>query len=186
EKQLLIVEDLGVPKEEVQQFVEQADLPYKLIWDGQSANADSVEALVTVKKAIGKDELKKYPNLKVIAVAFTGFDSVDMEAADKKGVAVYNVPAYSTNSVAELTIALTISLLRKIPEVQGALYNDELNLAPGIELAGRTVGVLGTGTIGLTVAKVFRALNCKVIGWSRTEKDEFKQLGGRYVSNKKE
>lgn len=185
-KQLLIIEDLGTSKEDVQQLVAQAELPYELIWNQNSARADSVEALVTVKKTIGKDLLNKYPKLKVIAVAFTGFDSVDIEVANKKGIAVYNVPAYSTNSVSELAIALTISLLRKIPEVQSALHNDDWAVPPGLELAGRTVGVLGTGTIGLTVAKVFKALNCKLIGWSRTQKDEFKQLGGRYIADKKE
>ena len=120
----------------------------------------------------------------MIAVAFTGYDSVDLEYCSSKNIAVYNVPSYSTNSVAELAITLAISLLREIPKGNEVIRKGQWDLGrPGIELSGKTVGICGTGAIGIRAAEIFRVLGCKIIGWSRTERREFTELGGKYVSS---
>lgn len=185
-KQLLILEDLGIPKADFVGHAMNADLPYEIVWEEDSADPEKVEALVTVKKKIDAKLLKKFPNVSFIGVAFTGYDSVDLKACKEKEIAVYNVPAYSTDSVTELTVGLSIALLREIPRVQNRLLNGKWDTAPGIELAGKTIGIFGTGKIGITVAKVFKALNCELIAWSRSEQSEFTDLGGRYISDKNE
>lgn len=185
-KQLLILEDLGIPKADFAGHTMNADLPYEIVWEEDSADPEKVEALVTVKKQIDAKLLKKFPNVSFIGVAFTGYDSVDLKACKEKEIAVYNVPAYSTDSVTELTIGLSIAMLREIPRAQNQLLNGKWDTAPGIELAGKTIGIFGTGKIGITVAKVFKALNCKLIAWSRSEQSEFTDLGGCYISDKNE
>lgn len=183
-KQLLILEVLGIPKTDFHDLTENANLSYNLIWEEAKANPEQVEVLVNVKKEIDKSLLEKYPNVKLIAVAFTGYDSVDLEYCKTKNIAVYNVPAYATNSVTELAVGLVIALLREIPESNEIIRSGKWKLSPGLELFGKTVGILGTGTIGINTAKVFKALGCKLIGWSRTEQEEFKDLGGEYISDK--
>lgn len=172
--QLLIIEDLGIPKSAFEKLAQKKGLKHEIVWHKEKANTDLVEILVNVKQPIGAEMMEKYPNLKMIAVAFTGFDSVNMTVAKEKQIAVYNVPSYSTKSVTELAVGLSISLLRRIPEVEKDLHSENWNVAPGLELSGRTVGIMGTGEIGLQTAKVFNALGCKLLGWSRTERKELR------------
>ncbi len=183
-KQLLLLEDLGIPKNEFEKLVASAAWPYELIWESEDALAEQVEVLITIKKTVDQSVLNQYPNLKMVAVAFTGFDHVDLSACRQKNIAVYNVPDYSTYSVAELAIGHTIALLRAIPTAHHHIQAKKWQLQPGLELAGKTVGILGTGKIGLATAHIFKAFGCKLIGWSRSEKEEFIALGGEYISEK--
>jgi lactate dehydrogenase-like 2-hydroxyacid dehydrogenase len=176
-----ILEELGVKRSEL------AFSGHTLTWyDGYVDNI-SVEVLVTVKKKLGPSELSEYPNLKMIAVAFTGYDSVDLNHCRENNIAVYNVPAYSTNSVAELAVGLAISLLREIPKGNKFIREGNWDLGrPGNELYGKIVGIAGTGTIGLRTAQIFRVLGCKIAGWSRTKRKEFTDLGGTYFESLEE
>lgn len=184
QKQILIIDDLITPKQDFENSVKNSNLDYDVIWQEQEATPDKVEIIVTVLKKIGKEFLENYPNLKIIAVAFTGYDSVDMEYCREQDIAVYNVPKYSTNSVVELTIALTIAVLREITKGNTIIHNEKWSLNPGIELFGKTVGIVGTGEIGVATANIFKAFGCKLIGWSRSENDAFKDIGGIYVTEK--
>jgi len=74
--------------------------------------------------------------------------------------------------------------LREIPKSDKIIRSGKWNLKPGFELFEKTIGILGTGKIGINTAKVFKALGCNLIGFSRTEKQEFKDLGGKYFSDK--
>lgn len=143
-----------------------------------------VIGIVNVKKALEASFLSRFASLRFISVAFTGYDSVDGEWCRNNQIAVYNVPEYSTHSVAELTIALTISLLRDIPKGNSIIHNGGWALqSPGIELHGKTIGIVGTGAIGTTVASLFKAFGCHIIGWSRTQRAPFMDLGGNYVDS---
>ncbi|MCO6497054.1 MAG: hypothetical protein J5I50_05265 [Chitinophagaceae bacterium] len=185
-KQLLIIEDLGIPHEVFENTANGLGLDYNIIWDINLAESDTVEILVNVKKKIDESLINRFPNLKMIGVAFTGYDSVDVETCKRKGIAVYNVPAYSTQSVAELAVGLAIALLREIPKADWQIRQNKWELRPGNDLNGKVVGILGTGAIGLATAKIFKAIGCPLIGWSRTEKEELKNLGGIYFSDLKE
>lgn len=181
QKQLMILEDPAVPKSLFEQLVAAAQLPYRVVWVDEETEPELVEVLVTVKKPVDQTVIEKFTNLKMIAVAFTGFDSIDMAACRQAGVAVYNVPDYSTNSVAELTVGLAVSLLRQIPAGNQAMRNGHWNVPAGFDLAGKKVGIVGTGRIGMKTAAIFRAMDCQLLGWSRSKKQEFIELGGSYA-----
>ncbi len=182
-QRVLFLQSLGVEREFIQGLVSQAGLPVSIEW-GKWQDVQSpaeVVGIVTVQARVDEETLDRFPNLRVIAVAFTGYDCLDLAACRRRGVAVYNVPAYSTDSVAELTLALTIGLLREIPRADRSIRTGGWKLdRHGTELAGKTVGIVGTGAIGLRVASLFKAFRCELIGWSRTERGEFVELGGAY------
>jgi len=120
-KQILILEDLGISKE---LFVSlSVDLPYSFVWNIDEVDAESLEGIITIKTKVDKSLLSLFPNVKFIAVVFTGYDCVDTELCKQKQISVYNVPTYSTNSVAELTLGLAISLLRQIPKSNTIIRN---------------------------------------------------------------
>ena len=175
QKQILILADLGIPLVDFQKITSQSELNFDFISDNHiSAN---VEGIITIKTTVDKQLIEKYPNLKFIAVAFTGYDCVDLSICKQKNISVFNVPAYSTNSVAELAVGLAISLLREIPTAINIVQSGKWNLKPGLELSGKKIGILGTGEIGTTTAKYFKTFGCEILGWSRSEREEFKKYG---------
>ena len=186
QQQILIIEQLGTPKTAFEKRAKQLNLDYKIIWQESEATKEKVAVLVMVKQKLDEEYLQQFPNLKMIAVAFTGYDAVDIEYCQEQGIAIYNVPSYSTNSVVELAIGLTIAVLRDIGIGNTTIRNQGWALKPGIELHGKTVGILGTGEIGIATAKIFKALGCKIVGWSRSQKEEFEALGGKYIADKQE
>ena len=127
--------------------------------------------------------VKGAPNLKMLNVAFTGIDHVALDACREKGVMVCNAAGYSTQCVAELAIGLTVSCLRQMPACETATRTGGVG-GPlrGREIAGRTVGIVGTGAIGIRTAQLFLAFGAKVIAYSRTVKPEVEAMGVTYVS----
>lgn len=129
------------------------------------------DILVVSNYAVTKQVVERMAKLKIIAVAFTGVDHVPLEYCRSKGIAVCNAAGYSTDAVAELTVAMAINLLRRIVPFdkvtrEGGTRNGFL----GGELKGKTFGIIGFGAIGERVAKLAQAFGCKVITWSRSEK----------------
>lgn len=185
-QQILVLEDLGIPKTDFESLAKKANLPFDIAWGKEDVKAaENVVGIVTIKAArkIDKEWLDQYPNIQFVAVAFTGYDRVNIEDCRQKNIAVFNVPTYSTDAVAELTIGLAISLFREIPSANHLVHSGKWDLTkPGGELSGKTIGILGTGTIGTRVASLFKAFNCNIVGWSRTEREEFKTLGN-YISD---
>lgn len=141
---------------------------------------DSDVAIITNNK-FSKNVIEN-TNLKLIDVAFTGFNHVDIEACNEKNIIVENASGYSDDSVAELVIGLTISLMRKFNENRKNMYEDESFNLIGQIIKGKTVGVVGTGKIGRRVIELFKAFGANILAYSRSEKDEVKNLGAKYVS----
>ncbi|MFQ7349828.1 MAG: NAD(P)-dependent oxidoreductase [Anaerococcus vaginalis] len=141
---------------------------------------DSDVAIITNNK-FSKNVIKN-TNLKLIDVAFTGFNHVDIEACNEKNIIVENASGYSDDSVAELVLGLTISLMRKFNENRKNMYEDESFKVVGQIIKGKTVGVVGTGKIGIRVIELFKAFGANILAYSRSEKDEVKNLGAKYVS----
>ena len=104
------------------------------------------------------------PALKCISRVGVGMDSVDMEYAKTKGIKVVNTPDGPTRGVAELTLSLTMTLLRGIPQADAALKQRKWQKVIGNLLKGKTIGVVGLGRIGRMTAEIFRALGNEVIG----------------------
>ena len=121
--------------------------------------------------------------LKLINVAFTGFDHVDCKTAKDKGIKICNASGYSNTSVAELVIGLNLNIYRKINSGDFGTRNQRLSAEfKGKEIKGKTVGIIGTGNIGLETAKLFKAFGADVIAYSRTEKKEALDMGITYYS----
>lgn len=109
--------------------------------------------------------------LQFIAVAFTGVDHLPLELCTQRGIAVANAAGYSTQAVAELTIATTIDLLRQVVPLDTAIRRGEgRNGRLGNELRGRTFGIVGLGAIGQRVAMLAQAFGCRVIAHNRSPK----------------
>lgn len=146
----------------------------------RSEDADTV---MIANNPYPKEAFQKAKNLKLINVAFTGVDHVDLAAAKEQGIQIANAAGYSNTAVAELVIGLTIDVLRKITFGNTSIREgEEVVLTQGNEIKGKTVGIIGTGSIGLETAKLFKAFGANLIGYNRSEKDEAKQLGIDYVS----
>ena len=120
----------------------------------------------------GKDVMESCPSLKMVCVAFTGVDHVDIDYCREKGITVCNCAGYSTSAVADIVFAMVISLARNIIPCQDKARNGGTKDGlVGFELDGKTFGIIGTGAIGTRVAKIANAFGCKVIAYSRTKKD---------------
>jgi len=109
--------------------------------------------------------LKAAANLKVIGRVGVGLDNVDLDSAQEQGITVLNTPAASSNSVAELTIAMMFALARKIPAANRSMKAGEWNKVQlaGVELFGKTLGIIGVGNIGALVAEKATNLGMNVL-----------------------
>jgi D-3-phosphoglycerate dehydrogenase len=130
------------------------------------APQDDVVALLTMPGTpVGEELLAQLPALRVVGTATVGFDHIDVDAADRRGVAVVSVPDYCTEEVADHTLALLYALLRGIVELDRSVGRGTWNAkAAGAlrTLAGMRVGIVGLGRIGNAVASRLIALNAEV------------------------
>ena len=120
-----------------------------------------------IESPIGEAEMNRFPALKLIATRSTGFDHIDLAAAKAKGITVVNVPFYGENTVAEFAFALLLSLSRRIPEAEDRVRSGVFSPAGlrGFDLAGKTIGVVGCGHIGLHMIRMAQGFGMNVIGF---------------------
>ena len=117
-------------------------------------------------------------HLKMIAVAFTGIDHVALDACREHGVTVCNCAGYSDVSVAELAVGLTIDVLRNVVAADTAVRAGGTSAGlMGREIAGKTVGIVGTGRIGCAAGRLFKAFGARVLGYARHEHPEAAEAG---------
>lgn len=139
--------------------------------------ASDCDALIINKVPVDGALLSACPKLKYVGVLATGYNVVDIEACKKRGVTVCNVPAYSTNSVAQHVFALLLNLLGAIDEFTASVKAGDwvrskcftYGIRPTHELYGKTFGIYGYGNIGKAVAKIADAFGAKVIICTRTK-----------------
>ena len=112
-----------------------------------------------------------------------GFNNVDLLAAERLGVKVVRVPAYSPYAVAEHTVGLMLSLNRKIHRAYNRVRegNFSLNGLLGFDMHGRTVGVIGTGRIGALVVRILVGMGCRVLACDPVQNEECVSMGASYV-----
>ncbi len=108
------------------------------------------------------------PDLRFVSVMGTGTDNIDLAAATRRGVVVSNTPTAPTVSVAEFTVALTLAITKNLIPMHNALKGGSWQHQRGVELRGKTFGLVGLGIIAAEVAPVMRALGMRVVGWSLT------------------
>ncbi|MDD2412357.1 MAG: NAD(P)-dependent oxidoreductase [Bacteroidales bacterium] len=142
----------------------------------------SAEIVVVSNLSISGEIIQQCEKLKLIAVAFTGIDHIDVETCKKQKIQICNAAGYSTVAVSELTIGLIMDALRKITELHYETINGGTRKQfLGTELSGKTVGIVGTGDIGGKVAEILTAFGCKVLAYSRTHKAKLIKIGVKYV-----
>jgi D-3-phosphoglycerate dehydrogenase len=139
-----------------------AKLPGKLTEALADADALVVRSAVQVDDAM----LEHAPKLRVIGRAGVGVDNIDADAATRRGIVVMNTPGANAVAVAELTIGLMLALARKLPQANATMHAGkwEKKSLQGVELKGKTLGILGLGRIGLEVAKRARGFGLELVG----------------------
>lgn len=148
--------------------------------------ADGAEAVCAfVNDRIDRPVLARLAaaRIRLVALRCAGFNNVDLAAARELGIAVARVPAYSPHSIAEHTIALILSLDRKIHRAWARVRegNFALDGLLGFDLRGRPVGLVGTGRIGVETARILAGFGCRLLGHDPAPSPEFEALGGRYL-----
>jgi D-lactate dehydrogenase len=121
---------------------------------------------------------------KLIALRCAGFNQVDLQAAKAHGISVRRVPAYSPYAVAEFAIGMILTLNRKYHRAFNRVREGNFGIDGllGFDLHGRTVGIIGTGKIGMLTVKPLVAMGCRVIGSDPFENPQFGDFGGTYAS----
>ena len=146
----------------------QVDIKTGLSADELKKAVNSYDALVVRSETkITADVLEAATHLQVVGRAGVGVDNIDVEAATEKGVVVVNAPTGNTTSAAEHAIALMFSLSRKIPEAHASLRSGKWERGNflGLELRGKTLGIIGLGQVGSEVARRARGLEMRVIAY---------------------
>ena len=166
--------------------------PGDLSWDGFSALGDltvydrtppeavaerigDAQIVLTNKTPVTRETLECCPGVRYIGVLATGYNIVDIDAARERGIAVSNIPAYGTAAVAQFVFALMLELCHHVGEHSRAVAAGEWERCPDfcfwnyplIELAGKTLGLVGCGRIGRAVAGIGRAFGMEVIGYDK-------------------
>ncbi len=144
---------------------------------------DFVAIVPLLSRWVGGTELKNLPNLRIVANVAVGYNNIDLVAAEMRGVLVTNTPNVLTEATADLTWALILATARRLAEGidlvrSGRWTGWHPEQLLGMELRGRTLGLLGAGRIGQAVGKRAPAFGLRVIYAARTQKPEFEQLVG--------
>ena len=132
---------------------------------------EDADVILLNKTPLTREMMDKMPNLKYVGVLATGYNIVDIDAAKEKGVIVSNIPTYGTTAVAQMAFALLLEICHHVGEHSAAVFKGEWTTNPDwcfwnhplIELAGKTMGVIGYGRIGQNVGSIAQAFGMKVL-----------------------
>ncbi|NVJ27259.1 MULTISPECIES: 2-hydroxyacid dehydrogenase [Myxococcus] len=130
-------------------------------------------------------EILRAGGVRLVATRSAGYNHIDLEAARRLDVRVTRVPEYSPHAVAEHAVTLVLSLNRHIPRAFARVrdWNFSLDGLVGFDMAGKTVGVVGTGRIGQVAARIFKGFGCDVVCFDVAPDEAFaREVGARYVS----
>lgn len=192
---IVLLEPLAISKEKLKGFSSKIiEMGHEFVaYDTVEKNEDvlkervkDADILIITNNPLNGEVIRAAKNLKYISIAFTGYDHVDLQACKEKKVQVSNAQGYATEAVAELTIAMMISLLRNVIDCNEVVRKEGTkNGLVGNELSGKTVGIIGTGAIGLRTAELLKTFSCNFLGYSRSESPRAKELKIQYVSLEK-
>jgi glycerate dehydrogenase len=151
--------------------------------------AKDAEIIFTNKVPINKETIDELHQLKYIGVLATGYNIIDTEAAKNKNIIVANVPGYSTDSVAQLCFALLLELTHHVQKHSDSVREGKWARSkdfcfwdyPLMELAGKSIGIIGFGTIGQKVADIATAFGMNIIAQSRTQTDQSKRTNFKWA-----
>lgn len=188
---ITVLEPLGVSKDEIRSIAKPLlEKGHELeIYEDKTEDVEELKArikdtdiLVIANSPLSGEVINSGENLKMISVAFTGVDHVDLEACRENNILVSNAAGYSTVAVAELAFGLMISLLRNIlPLDEKTREGKTKDGYRQQDLNGKTLGVVGTGAIGKRVAEMGVFFGCNVIAYNRSQNEALKEKGVRYL-----
>lgn len=146
------------------------------------------QIVMTNKTAITEEVLTACPSVKLVCVLATGYNVVDIVAARKRGIPVTNVPGYGTAAVVQFTFSLLLEMCNAVAHHSSAVHGGKWTACPDfcfwdtpqVELAGKTIGIIGFGTIGRGVGSVAKAFGMNVLAYNRSRCEEGEAIG-RYV-----
>lgn len=189
---IVLAESLGISEELLTQYASEIENQgHEFVSYTSRAENDNelyervhdADILMIANGKLSTDVISRMDHLKMIDVAFTGVDHLDMDYCRLHNISVCNASGYSNTSVSELVIGQIISLYRYILEGNQATRQHKTSAGlMGFEIKDKTVGIIGTGNIGIETAKLLKAFGANVIGWSRSERKEAKDAGITYVS----
>ena len=147
------------------------------------------EIVLTNKTPLTEDTFACCPNIRLVCVLATGYNVVDCDAACKRGIPVCNVPDYGTAAVAQFTFSLLLEICNAVGHHNDAVHNGDWQNSPyfcfwntpQMELAGKTLGIIGFGRIGRAVGKIANAFGMNVIAYNRSQCEEGRAIGS-YVN----
>ncbi|WP_457635678.1 NAD(P)-dependent oxidoreductase [Persephonella sp.] len=146
--------------------------PLDLTTVDKAEDADIVSVFIYSK--LNKQVIDKMPSLKLIVTRSSGYDHIDVDYAKEKGIKVAHVPGYGNNTVAEYTFALILALARKfkpmIENITRGIFTRENMM--GMDIMGKTIGIVGTGRIGSYVAKIAYGFGMKILAYDRSKNQE--------------
>ncbi|WP_234123651.1 2-hydroxyacid dehydrogenase [Clostridium hydrogenum] len=187
-----VIEPLGLSEDELREIAKPiTDRGHELIiYNNKVTDTETLksrvkesEVIVLANMPLKAEVINADDKLQMMSIAFTGVDHVELKALKGRQVAVSNAAGYSTSSVAELTFGLTLSVLRNIVPLDKLTREGKTKDGYSqSDLNGKTFGVIGTGAIGASVCKIAKAFGCEVIAYNRSEKEELKQIGVKYVT----
>lgn len=185
-----LLEPLRVPKEMIDELAKPLiDMGHEFVYydkkttDTKELKQRSKDAdiVIIANNPYPAAVIEASENLKLINVAFTGVDHVDAKAAKDKNIKIANAAGYSIQSVPELAIGLTLNVYRGLTAGDAAIRQADFpGPFQGREIKGKTIGIIGTGQLGMKTAELYKAFGGTLIGYNRTEHEEAKQLGLTY------
>lgn len=179
---IVVLEPLGVSEETLRRLAARAAGPQaELVCYSRRAESEAelirrgkeADVIAVANQPLPAGAVEQFQNLKLLTVAFTGVDHIPLTVCREKGVTVCNCAGYSTAAVAELVFGMAIALCRRLPGCDAAVRRGGTRDGlVGLELCGKTFGVVGAGAIGRRVAAIAGAFGCRVLAYSRTERPE--------------
>ena len=148
------------------------------------------EVIFTNKTPLSKAVLENVPSVKYIGVLATGYNVVDTQSAKELGIIVTNIPTYGTAAVAQFTLALILELCHHIGEHSRAVFNGDWSKSadfcfwhyPLVELAGKTMGLIGFGRIGQATAKIAQAFGLKILAFDIVQNPDLESDTCKYTT----
>jgi D-3-phosphoglycerate dehydrogenase len=137
-----------------------------------------IDGYIAGLDVIDRAALKKADRLKVIARYGVGVDNVDLLAAKEKGIIVTNTPGANSDSVAELALGLMLALARQIPEAAQSVRQGKWPRSFGVSLGGKTIGILGLGSIGKQLAHRLYGFDCRILAYDPLADEAFAERNG--------
>lgn len=147
------------------------------------ARAKNADVLMIANHPLPDAVIEACPKLRYISVAFVGIDHVGQTACKARDIHISNAAGYCRDAVAELALGLALDCLRNISACNNVVRKGGTKVGlVGHELSGRTVGIVGTGDTGIRTAQLYKAFGCRVLGYSRSQRQLALDSGVEYVS----